>query len=251
MLIEIAGVPAEVICRYPENEKFLRDYESDRPPMFTVAPDADDWSRMQAEFDRMDEAEGIPKHRRTDAFLENNAIHALLAEKLVEHNVLLMHGSALCMDGEAYIFTAKSGTGKSTHARLWREVFGDHVWMINDDKPLLRIEVSGVTVWGTPWDGKHHLSRNTSAPLKAIVELNRGTENRIEPLACADAFQVLVKHCFVSDQQVMRRSVFALETELLGQVKFFRLFCNMRPEAALTAWRGMHEGISREERVYQ
>ena len=78
------------------------------------------------------------------------------------------------MDGEAYIFTAVSGTGKSTHAMLWREVFGERVRMINDDKPLIRITPEGkAVVYGTPWDGKHHLSKNSAFPLKAICWLTR------------------------------------------------------------------------------
>ena len=227
-------------CRFPENQEFFRDYFTDKPPQFTVAPSEDDLRRMQADFDRMDTAEGILPHRRTDAFLENNAIHALLAERLIPFNVLLMHGSALCMNGEAYIFTAKSGTGKSTHARLWREVFGDRVWMINDDKPMLRIEESGVTVWGTPWDGKHHLSRNTSAPLKAIVSLNRSEYNHIEPLNKADAFPMLMKQCFGSRNPAMMVRIMELEKRLLNAVDFYTLGCNMEPEAAKVAWEGIH-----------
>ena len=155
--VALAGVPVRIRCRFEGNKAFLSDYVTDGEPLFTVEPTEDDLLRMQADFDRMDEAEGIPRHRRTEEFLENNAIHALLAEKLVAQDVLLMHGSALCMDGEGIIFTAKSGTGKSTHARLWREAFGDRVWMVNDDKPLLKITETGVTVYGTPWDGKHRL----------------------------------------------------------------------------------------------
>lgn len=248
MLIEIAGVPAEVICRYPENERFLQDYASDSPPWFTVAPHSDDLIRMQRDFDRMDEADGVPKHKRPDGFLENNAIHALLAERLVEHDVLLMHGSALCMDGEAYIFTAESGTGKSTHARLWREVFGKRVWMINDDKPMLRIEESGVTVYGTPWDGKHHLSRNASAPLKAIVKLERDETNHIAPLAKADAFPVLMKQCYSSKHPATMARIMELEKRLLDVAELYRLGCGMTPDAAHVAWEAMrkNQGISRE-----
>lgn len=95
----------------------------------------------------------------------------MLAAALLYYNILLMHGSALCMDGEAYIFAAPSGTGKSTHARLWREVFGDRVWMINDDKPLVRVEEERAFVFGSPWCGKHKLGCNGSARLKAVVEL--------------------------------------------------------------------------------
>ena len=82
-------------------------------------------------------------------------------------------------DGFGYLFTAKSGTGKSTHARLCREIFGDGAVMVNDDKPLLRITKDGVIAYGTPWDGKHRLSTNTSVPLKGICILERATENHI------------------------------------------------------------------------
>ncbi len=240
MIVELAGVTAQVLCRFPENEVFLRDYSSDGNPAFTIAPDDADLAQMQADFDRTDEAEGIPKHKRTDGFLENNAIHSMLAERLVWENVLLMHGSALCMDGEAYIFTAKSGTGKSTHARLWREVFGDRVWMINDDKPMLRIGETGIRVYGTPWDGKHHLSRNASAKLKAIVNLTRDESNHIAHMSRADAFPVLMKQCFGSKHPATMARVIELEKQLLDAVDFYTLGCNMEPEAALTAWEGIH-----------
>ena len=125
-------------------------------------------------------------------YLENMSIQNILSKRLLDYNVLLLHGSALCMDGEAYIFTAPSGTGKSTHVRYWRETFGDRVWMINDDKPMIRMENGKATVYGTPWDGKHHLSRNASAPLKAVVWLKRDKENHIERLQiAADVKEIL------------------------------------------------------------
>lgn len=238
--IEMAGVPVAVRCRFHENQAFFHDYFTEKEPLFTIEPTEADLRQMQADFDRMDEMEGIPKHRRTDGFLENNAIHALLAERLVEQNALLMHGSALCMDGKAYIFTAKSGTGKSTHARLWRQVFGDRVWMINDDKPMLRIEESGVTVYGTPWDGKHHLSRNASAKLKAIVNLTRDESNHIAPMSRADAFPVLMKQCYGSRNPATMARIMELEKRLLSAVDFYTLGCNMLPEAAKLAWEGMN-----------
>ena len=232
----LAGIPVEIRCRYEENRIFLKDYLTDRDPLLTIEPSADDLEQIQEGLNRMDEAEKFPKRRRPESFLENNAIHALLAEKLVEHNVLLMHGSALCMDGKAYIFTAASGTGKSTHARLWREVFGDRVWMINDDKPMLRIEESGVTVWGTPWDGKHRLSRNASARLHAIIRLVRSKENRMTSMSKAEAFPVVMAQTFASDHPAAMMHIVQLETQLLDAVDFYTLECNMNPEAAETAW---------------
>ena len=78
--VELAGVPVEIRCRYQENRLFLRDYLTEKEPLFSVAPGEEDLLRTQGDFDRMDGAEGIPPHRRGDGFLENNAIHGLLAE---------------------------------------------------------------------------------------------------------------------------------------------------------------------------
>lgn len=234
-----AGVPVRINCRFAENRAFLQDYITSEAPVFAVEPTQADLRRMQADFDRADRADGLPQHRRSDMFLENNAIHALLAERFVQYGVLLMHGSALCMDGEAYLFTASSGTGKSTHARLWREVFGDRVWMINDDKPLLRVTDAGVTVWGSPWNGKHRLGKNASAPLRAVVSLHRDRENHIEPLKQAAAFSVLVKQIYSSKDPATMAQIMALEKRLLDRVDFYALGCNMEPDAAQIAWEGM------------
>lgn len=237
--VELAGVPVEIRCRYQENRIFLREYLTEKEPFFSIVPGEEDLLRTQENFDRMDRAEGIPPHRREDGFLENNAIHGLLAEKLTEYGVLLMHGSALCMDGEGYLFTARSGTGKSTHAQLWREVFGERVWMINDDKPMLKITNESVTIYGTPWDGKHHLSRKASAPLKAIVKLERDTVNHIEPLSKADAFPVLMQQAFCSQKPSTMARILELEKILLDRVAFYTMSCNIEPEAAHVAWKGM------------
>ncbi len=244
--IEIAGVPVLVRCCHQENADFFRDYRKEgQEECLIVEPTQADLERIQADFDRADEAEGIPKHRRTDSFLENNAIHALLSEKLVDYSVLLMHGSALCMDQDAYIFTAKSGTGKSTHARLWREVFGERVWMINDDKPMLKIGRQGAAVYGSPWRGKHRLGTNASAPLRAIVQLERGDVNHIEPMSKADAFPVLMKQSLRAGSPGTRIKILELEKRLLDSTDFYRLTCNLEPEAAAVAWKGMNEGIFR------
>ena len=80
MLIEIAGVPGEILCKCPENERFFKDYISDKEPLFVVKPSEEDLQRIQASCDRMNEAAGFPRRQRTEGFLENSAIHALLAE---------------------------------------------------------------------------------------------------------------------------------------------------------------------------
>lgn len=127
-----------------------------------------------------DRKEGLPIRNFPDSYLETLAVYRKFAENLLAYDTVLFHGSVVAVDGIGYLFTAKSGTGKSTHTRLWREYFGERAVMVNDDKPLLQVTENGVIVYGTPWDGKHHLSNNISVPLKAICILTRAEENHIE-----------------------------------------------------------------------
>ncbi len=242
MRIEIAGVSAEVVCRNEENEAFFREYRTERAPMLTLAPSDAELARMREKLTLAAERGDVPYTRFSEAFVENSALHEALAEALTAYGVLLMHGSALCMDGRAYIFTAPSGTGKSTHARLWREAFGDRVWMINDDKPLLRLTEEGAWVCGSPWDGKHHLSKNASAPLKAIARVRRSDRSRVEPMPRAEAFRCLYAQCYASRDPAVMQRILAMERRLLDTAAFYDLACSMEPEAALAAWEGLRGG---------
>lgn len=242
---ELAGVAFRITCAYPETRLLLRDYLTQRAPLFDLAPREADLQRAQAEADRQDTAEGRSPHKRSGAALERLALHRLLAERLPDYDVLLMHGSALRMDGIGYLFTASSGTGKSTHAALWRQVFGERVRMLNDDKPLLRIRDDGVTVFGSPWDGKHRLSQNASAPLRAIARIERATENRVLPMTRSEAFPVLLTQAYSSQDPAVMAKILWLERRLLELVGFYTLRCNLEPAAALTAYEGMSQLISR------
>ncbi len=243
--VELAGVPIGIRCGHRENKSFLKAYLTDKEPLFTVETKPEDLIRAQEEFDRLDKAEGREPFLRPDLHLENVALHRLLAERLTEYDVLLMHGSALALDGEGYLFTAPSGTGKSTHARLWREMFGDRVFMVNDDKPLLKIREDGAWVCGTPWDGKHGLSRNAIVPLRAIAILERSDRNSIAPLAKEDAFPALVTQAFASKDPAIMMRIMTLEKRLLDRIEFYKLRCNMEPDAARIACEGMKSVLSR------
>ena len=237
--VELAGIPVKIQCRYPDNESFFRDYLTDREPLLTISPSEADLIRTQACFDRVDDAKNIPRRRIDPAFLENNAIHSALAEALTEYGVILLHGSALSIDGQGVVFVASSGTGKSTHARLWRQMYGNRVFMINDDKPLIRITDGQAFIYGTPWNGKHGLSRNASAPLKAVVSLERDSSNHIGPMSRQDAYPLLIKHAYRTSNPLLMSRILDLEDRLLGAASFLRLGCNTDPEAALVAYNGI------------
>lgn len=105
---------------------------------------------------------------------------------LLKHSGMLLHSSAVELDGEAYLFSGPCGMGKSTHTGIWKEVFPS-ARVFNDDKPALRF-IDGVWyAYGTPWCGKDGININLKVPLKAICFLRRGSENKIRRLSKIEA----------------------------------------------------------------
>jgi hypothetical protein len=173
--------------------------------------------------------------------LETLAVYRKICTELLKRDTLLFHGSVIAVDGEGYLFTAKSGTGKSTHTSLWRQEFGERAEMINDDKPLLKIAGDTVLVCGTPWNGKHRLGCNKIVPLKAICILERDTDNHIHRISAQEALPMLFQQSFRTGEPVgMVRLLDLLET-IMSRTKIYRLGCNMNPEAARVAFEGMQK----------
>lgn len=150
---------------------------------------------------------------------------------------ILVHSSCIKYKDKAYLFTADSGTGKSTHTSLWKKVFGNEVEYINDDKPVLR-EIDGVWyAFGTPWSGKTDLNSNISAPVGGIVFLNRGDKNTIRKLSpskdeVAPKFmKQTVKPTDIKNIDFLYKNA----DNLLGKVPLYELFCNISEEAVWTA----------------
>ena len=224
---QVADTSFSLSTVYEYSHKLLRGYETDRAPEVHISTDQTDLAR---EYLKMEEYMPGP-------YVESLAVYRKLCDHLLGKHILLFHGSAIAVDGRAYIFAAPSGTGKSTHARLWRELLGPRAVMINDDKPL--IDVDRLLVYGTPWDGKHHLSANICAPLSGIALLSRSARNHIEPLDPLPALPVLLQQAYRSEQ-VDR--ILPLVERLADSVPVYRLQCNMEPEAARISWRTMHGG---------
>lgn len=203
----------------------------------TITPEDIAFERIKAA--REDEVEGLPVRQLSDELLEITALQRKVTECLFDHDTLLFHGSVVAVDGEGYLFTAKSGTGKSTHTRLWRQVFGKRAVMVNDDKPFLRMEEKGVTAYGSPWMGKHGLGANINVPLKGICILERGEENRIVPISAAQALPMLFQQSQRPQESRNLPKYMELVDKLASGTKFYRMQCNMDPEAAVIAYRTM------------
>ena len=237
---QIADTVFAIDSLYEEVHDLCRDYQSDEPIEFVIKTAEFDIEYERKRSELTDEKEGIPIRHFTDSYLETLSVYRHLCERLIDNGILLFHGSVIAVDGIAYLFTAKSGTGKSTHTRLWREHFGERAVMINDDKPLLKITDSGVTVYGTPYDGKHRISTNTSAPLKAICMLYRGEENRIRQVTKSEAYPMLLQQTHRPMNGAKMQAVFTLLDKMCEHLKIYHLDCNMDPDAAIVAYQGMN-----------
>ena len=235
--IELAHKRIRISSLYNSTKIFCQAYLcEDGEADITVVVDPSDIEFERAKSAAEDELEGIPVRRFSDKYLETLAVYRKIAERLIEDNILLFHGSAIAVDGEAFLFTAKSGTGKSTHTRLWRETFGDRAVMVNDDKPLLLLRDGKVWVCGTPWDGKHRLSTNTIVPLSGICILERGAQNTITPVSPQEALSAVFEQSYRPKNLAKLLEVVEILTQ---SVDFYRLHCNMDPEAAVVAYNGM------------
>lgn len=155
---------------------------------------------------------------------------------VIRHRAMLIHSSALVLGGRAYLFSASSGVGKSTHTRLWLDAFGDRVHIMNDDKPVVRIYDDEVIAHGTPFDGGSGIALNESHPLGAVIFIERGEENRVRVPSSAEVIQLLY---FQTARMVGAQTAeMMLDNfdKLIGRTQFLVLTCNMEPAAAQTAY---------------
>lgn len=239
--IQIADLVTEVEPLYETTKVYCRNYLTDLPAAFHVTVTEEDLTFEQHMLDIEAKEEGMKLRKFTPPFLERAAIQRKIAERLLQEKTILLHGSTVAVDGAAYLFTAACGTGKSTHTRLWREVFGDRAVMVNDDKPFLKISGDGVIAYGSPWSGKHGLDANISAPLKGICILHRGTENKIRRLMPEEAALMLHHQSFDLEEPMLREQTAALVDCLLQIVPLWEMHCTKEPEAATVSFYSMSQ----------
>ena len=236
----LAGVTIGVRSIYDEVYRLCADYLTDGEAAFTVAVTPAD-----VDFEREKSfREAVYENRQpelfSDSYLETLAVYRAIVENMLDYDVLLVHGSAVAVDGQGYLFTAPSGVGKTTHTRLWLENIPG-AFVVNGDTPLLRFRDGAIDLCGTPWSGKEGLNTNTVVPLRAICVLERGTTNQIEPLPFLDAYPMLLQQCYRPTNAAAIQKTMALVRWLGERVKLYRLRCNMDADAATVAYNGMGE----------
>lgn len=224
-IYKIADLNIEINPKYEKTREMLADYISDESKAdFCV-------EAKQSEIDKIT-ADGEEQY-----LIENCIINTLICREILDnYDGLFFHSSALMFDGKAYLFSAPSGTGKSTHTALWRKHFGGKVRMINDDKPIIRKKDGIFYVYGTPWMGKSDIGANISAPLKAVFLLERDSKNYAEKVSVGKVFSKLLEATLVSKNQERMSKILELYDEIFSTVDLYSLHCTISDDAVTAAY---------------
>lgn len=158
--------------------------------------------------------------------------------QLLHHGGFMLHSSAVVLDAEAYLFSAPSGTGKSTHTSQWLKLFGDRAQILNDDKPAIMLREK-ITACGTPWSGKSDLNLNLEVPLRGICVLERSAENFIEPLPAEKAVFALLDQTLRPEGEEEMLLLLDMLDRVTREVKVWRMGCDISVEAAKVAYEAM------------
>ncbi|MFR9503009.1 MAG: hypothetical protein SNH73_00975 [Rikenellaceae bacterium] len=159
------------------------------------------------------------------------------------HNTLLLHASAILKDGNAHLFIGKSGTGKSTHSRMWQESFSD-AELLNDDHPVVRCHESGeVIAYGSPWSGKTPCYRNLSAPLRGIIRIKRASYNKLSRLRPIHGYASVMSSCSGAQwsRELAASKVTSLES-IITRVGCYEMECLPNNDAAVCCYESLCQG---------
>lgn len=174
------------------------------------------------------------------AYMESSR---LFYRALLENNGMYLHSSAVCVDGRAYLFSGPSGTGKSTHTRLWQQIFGEKAQVINDDKPALRCIDGTWYAYGTPWCGKDGININMKVPLAGICFLKQAPHNKIRRLSQVEAAANIISQTMRYFKNMDRLDMMLGHVDkLVREIPVFELENRPEPEAAYLSYHTMLSG---------
>ena len=226
----IADLNIDIKCRYPYTDFVCREYlaESGAEADFAVSA---------SEADMIKDKAVLPNASKP--YLEFLSIYRHIANTLLDYNGFILHACVVEKGGVSYAFSAKSGTGKTTHSRLWLECFPD-ARIINGDKPLIREFDGKFYVYGTPWCGKEMYQVNTRSPIKSICFIERAFDNSIVKIPKNEAVSRIMPQLLMPKNADGADKLLRIIDKFIESVPAYLLRCNMDSSAALTAYNGMN-----------
>lgn len=171
-----------------------------------------------------------------NGYLESLAIYRKIAEKIIDFDGFLMHGAVVEAENIGIAFLAKSGVGKTTHIKLWNNLLGDKLNIINGDKPIIRILNNNIYAYGTPWAGKENLNTNKKTELKKICFIKRAEKNNCFEADKNTVIKGLLSQVYIPENKGKAFKLFELLDKLVNTLSFYNLCCNKEIDAAITAY---------------
>ncbi len=187
----------------------------------------------------------ITKEKKKNKLLTNELAEYMIAgttfyKALLSYNGCLLHSSAVVIEDEAYLFSANCGIGKSTHTSLWLKYLSDkNPYILNDDKPAIRIMEDGIYVYGTPFSGKYDISKNTRAKLKAICFLEQSSKNSIKQIEPKEAINLFFEQTLRKLTKEQMVKLLDIMDNILKEIPVYKLYCDMSKEAVELSYNTM------------
>ena len=225
MIYEIAGLKVEMQPQFDRLKRQSETYISSGEPVITLNPDL--YGKINSTL-----------VNRTDEDIEYIYSSAEFCREIIRHGRFFLHASAVVYKDEAYLFSAPSGVGKSTHTSLWLKEFSGS-YILNDDKPVILPKKDSVSVFGTPFSGKSDLNVNTSAELAGICFIEQSPDNSIERIDPDSALPLMISQTIRPSNPERMIMLCDFLDELLREVPVYRLKCNVSTEAAELSYNTM------------
>lgn len=230
--IKIAGLTVQIDNQYKYLQLLCKNYMTNEKQVDIIASATEEEIRVQQIVN------GGPW---PPGYCESLCVYRNLCNQLPAFDAFLIHGAAIAVDGEVYLFLARSGVGKSTHVRLWMEAFGGRAQVVNGDKPILRRFDGRWFVCGTPYQGKEDWGTNTMLPLKALCFLERGEDNQISAISESEMNGRLMWQLLLPAEESQCTMLFDLLNDLIEKIPSYLLQCNRARSAPWVAYRGMQQ----------
>ncbi len=211
--IRLADVVIEIQSVYDQVYQMCKDYLC---------------QESQADFQIISKQEDIEKesaynsygNQVSDAYRETLSIYRRISEEILTYSCFLMHGSVVSVNDFGFMLCASSGVGKTTRSNLFVDQIKD-AYIVNGDKPLIKVNQKEILACGTPWSGKENQHKNTCVPLRAILLLERSSKTFLKPLSFSKAFIPLLKQCYLPKDEILSKQTLELFAQL-SQVKIYQ-----------------------------
>lgn len=226
-IIRVAGVNIQIIHQYRDVRKDFADYIIDADE---TDPDISISVSSHELFREMDGSIFSYLFLNRSA-AESVCLYRKMCLQLGKYDAFLIHASAVEYNGQAYLFSGPSGIGKSTHASLWKQVYGEAVHIINDDLPVVRRMDDGWYVFGSPRTGKRRIGENRSCKLQAIAFLEQSMHNEMRTIDAGKSLTLLMQQVLRPKNTAEMDHLLQLISLFLTDIPQFMLYCRPDTEA--------------------